>query len=563
MKRFAQLYAELDASTSTRAKLEAMHRYFADAAPAEAAWAVYFLAGGKPRQLVGSRALREFAITASGLPEWLFVESHEAVGDLAETVALLLPPPVARSTLGLAQWMNQRLLPLRGDPPPVAVQALRSYVEEIDTRERFVLIKLIGGGWRVGVSRALVTRALAEFTHLDAKVIAQRLIGYSDDAARPDAEAFLALCAPEQGQRTAGAPYPFFLAHQLDAAPGALGPRDDWLAEWKYDGVRAQLVRREGKTWLWSRGEELITERFPEIGAAASTLPDGTVLDGEILVWDDDGPAPAPFARLQTRITRKTVGSKMLREHPARFIAFDLLEHDGVDLRGLAQRQRRARLESAVVHTGGRIVVAPLIDASDWTALAGLRASSRSRGLEGLMLKHHDARYGVGRTRESGTWWKWKIDPLSVDAVLVYAQRGHGRRASLYSDYTFAVWDRAPRDDGEAKAALDAIATSSALDAAATGLPKLVPFAKAYSGLTDVEIRRVDAVIRRTALEKFGPVRRVVPSLVFEIGFEGIQASTRHQSGIAVRFPRMLRLRDDKPVHAADTLQHLRALLRG
>jgi DNA ligase 1 len=358
-------------------------------------------------------------------------------------------------------------------------------------------------------------------------------------------------------------PYPFFLAHHLEVHPADLGPREDWLVEWKYDGLRAQLVKRAGQTWLWSRGEELLTERFPEIVADCFALSDGTVLDGEIVIWDRGAETPASFARLQTRVTRKTLGPKLLQQHPARFVVFDLLEEEGVDLRALPQELRRVRLENNLRSVGDRIVLAPITGATTWQQLADLRASSRSRGLEGLMLKRRDARYGVGRTKADGIWWKWKIEPMSVDAALVYAQRGNGRRASLYTDYTFAVWDRAPRDAAETQAAIDAIAGGETpQQARARGLPQLVPFAKAYSGLTDAEIRRVDAVIRRTTREKFGPVRSVVPSLVCEIGFEGISPSTRHSSGIAVRFPRILRLRDDKPLGEADTLETLRALLR-
>jgi DNA ligase-1 len=498
------------------------------------------------------------------LPEWLFDESYAAVGDLAETIALLLPPPARSTSLGLAQWMEERLLPLRGHSPAAAAAALAEFVTELETRERFVLFKLIGGGWRVGVSKLLVTRALAEVAQIDTKVIAQRLIGYTDDTKRPSAAMFRALCAPEAEQPAqTGAPYPFFLAHHLELQPAELGPREDWLVEWKYDGLRAQLVRRANQTWLWSRGEELITERFPEIAADSFALSNGTVLDGEIVIWERGAAAPASFARLQRRITRKAVGPKLLQEHPARFVAFDLLEDEGVDVRALPQGLRRQRLENNLRSAGDRIVLAPILEEKSWQQLASARASSRARGLEGLMLKRRDARYGVGRTQEDGIWWKWKIEPMRVDAALVYAQRGNGRRASLYADYTFAVWDRAPRDPAETQAAIAAIAAGETPEQArARGLPQLVPFAKAYSGLTDAEIRRVDAVIRRTTREKFGPVRSVVPSLVCEIGFEGISPSTRHASGIAVRFPRILRLRDDKPLGEADTLETLRALLR-
>jgi DNA ligase-1 len=567
MRRFAALFAELDTSTSTRAKVDALVAYFGAAAPRDAAWAVYFLAGGKPRAVVNSAALREFALAASGLPDWLLEESYQAVGDLAETLALLLPPPARRGDGSLADWVEKRLLPLRGRAPADVLAALAEYVAELDTAERFLLFKLIGGGFRVGVSRLLVTRALAAHAGVDAKLIAQRMIGYTDDLVPPGAERYLALLAPDAGGRQDdGHPYPFFLAHALTLPltqfDDALGPPSDWLIEWKYDGIRAQLVKRGGSVYLWSRGEELITDRFPEIARRAYALPDGTVLDGEVLVWRDG--APLPFALLQQRITRKSVTPKVLAAAPAAFIAYDLLEQDDVDLRARPQRERRRQLEALA--TRHDVQVSPAVEVGTWEALAALREGSRERGVEGLMLKHLDATYRVGRTKDAdrANWWKWKVDPYAVDAVLVYAQQGHGRRASLYTDYTFAVWDREPASAEEAQRVIDAIAAGQApADLQARGLPVLVPFAKAYSGLTDEEIRQVDAQIRRATIEKFGPVRTVVPSLVFELGFEGIQRSGRHKSGLAVRFPRMLRWRHDKPVAEADTLASLQALLGG
>jgi DNA ligase-1 len=386
----------------------------------------------------------------------------------------------------------------------------------------------------------LVTRALAEHSGIDAKLIAQRMIGYTDVTQAPTAERYLALIDAGDHVIADGHPYPFFLAHSLtlpvERFAEALGAPAEWLVEWKYDGIRAQLVRRAGKTWLWSRGEELITERFPEIVERARALPDGTVLDGEILVWRGD--APQPFALLQKRVTRKSVTTNVLREAPAVFMAYDLLEAGGDDMRLRAQKERRAALEEVAAKYD--VLISPRVESDSWEQLALMREQSRDRGVEGLMIKHLDSTYRVGRTKEaSANWWKWKIDPYAVDAVLVYAQRGHGRRASLYSDYTFAVWT----------------SESNVAERA------LVPFTKAYSGLTDEEIRKVDAAIRRTTVEKFGPVRSVTPTMVFEIGFEGIQRSPRHKSGIAVRFPRMLRWRHDKPVDEADTLATLQSLL--
>lgn len=545
MREFSRLYTELDATTSTTRKLAALQDYFGHAEAADAAWAVYFLAGGKPRQAVPTGLLKQCAMDYAQIDEWLFEECYHSVGDLAETIAHVLPPPKAGNDLGLARWMEERIAPLRGADPALIRAALFAAWDELDWQGRFLLSKLIGGGFRVGVSRLLVTRALASVAQLDPKLVAQRMVGWTDGRARPDALRYAQLIAPAEGQDAqlqGGQPYPFFLAHPLLESPATLGPLTDWQVEWKYDGIRAQLVRRHGSNWLWSRGEELITDRFPELAALA--LPDGTVIDGEIVIRLPDSGRQAdrvaPFAELQKRIGRKSLSARLLAELPAGLIAYDLLEQDGQDLRGLPQHERRMRLEAMLQdHAAAALMLAPQITAPDWDALAQLRATSRERGVEGMMLKQRDAHYGIGRTRNVGTWWKWKVDPYSIDAVLIYAQAGHGRRASLYTDYTFAVWD-APDEQGERK---------------------LVPFAKAYSGLTDAEIAVVDQAIRKTTIEKFGPVRSVKPSMVFEIGFEGIALSSRHKAGVAVRFPRILRQRLDKTVEQADTLPSLRALL--
>jgi DNA ligase-1 len=550
MKRFATLYAALDATTSTNEKLEALIAYFSGAEPEDAAWASYFLAGGKPRQSVPTRLLTEFARERAGLPDWLFEESYQAVGDLAETIAHVLPPPSGESSLGLAQWIEERVLTLRGANPAELRERLLGYWDELNWSERFLLTKLIGGGFRVGVARQLVVRALAQVAGVDHKRIAQRMVGWTDSRQAPSAARYLRLVAPAAAgddvdtphESDIGLPYPFFLAHPLQADPATLGPAAEWIAEWKWDGIRAQLVKRAGRVWIWSRGEDLVTDRFPELASLGAALPDGTVIDGEILAWEPGGAAPLPFARLQPRITRKSLTKKVLADSPAALLAYDLLEADGRDLRTEPLHARRARLD-ALAHTLAASLamdllrVSPQVVASDWDALAALRDESRTRGVEGLMLKERASMYGVGRTKSSGTWWKWKIDPYSIDAVLLYAQRGHGRRASLYTDFTFAVWDETE------------------------GVRTLVPFAKAYSGLTDEEMRQVDAIVRKTTIEKFGPVRSVTPTLVFEIGFEGIQASPRHKSGIAVRFPRMLRWRTDKTIEDADTLDMLKGFL--
>ncbi|MQB14834.1 ATP-dependent DNA ligase [Pseudomonas lactis] len=543
MKAFAELYANLDATTSSNAKLAALQAYFLQAPPADAAWAVYFLSGGRPRQLVPTRLLRDMATEAAGIEPWLFEESYQSVGDLAETISLLLPESTYTSEDGLAVWLEEKLLPLRGLPPMDLAERLPALWAQLDQPSLMVCIKLITGSFRVGVSKLLVTRALAAMADLDSKRVAQRLVGYTDLSNRPTAEGYLKLIAAESSDEHAqrgGQPYPFFLAHGLaqpvEQFDSILGPPADWQAEWKFDGIRAQLVKREGRLWVWSRGEELLTERFPELHSLVSGLPNGTVIDGEIVVWKD---SVQPFALLQQRIGRKTLSKKVLEDAPVAVLAYDLLEYQGDDWRNHTQAERRTQLEQVIAACNQPVLLpSPLLEGKTWAALAAQREASRSLGVEGMMLKDRKGLYGVGRTKDMGLWWKWKVDPFSVDAVLIYAQRGHGRRASLYSDYTFAVWDGPPGSERT-----------------------LVPFAKAYSGLTDEEMRKVDAIVRKTTVEKFGPVSSVTPSMVFELGFEGIALSKRHKSGIAVRFPRMLRWRKDKAVEEADNLATLQDLL--
>jgi DNA ligase-1 len=529
MRRFAALYAALDETNKTGDKVAAMRRYFAEAPAEDAAWAVFFLTGRKPRQVISTRNLRTWAMTEAQIPEWLFEKCHEAVGDLAEAVALLLPEAKhdpAAPGMPLHRWVETRLLALPNLGEDAQREMMRAAWAEFGPSERLVWNKLITGAFRVGVSQTLVIRALSEVGGVPVPVIAHRLMG----TWTPDAAMFRGLLASEQTDAVISRPYPFLLAHPLEEPPETLGDPKAWQAEWKWDGIRAQIVRRGGEVFVWSRGEELISERFPEIALAARKLPDGSVLDGEVLPWKNG--EVLPFAELQRRIGRKTLTRKILEEVPAVFLAFDMLEQAGHDLRGQPLAQRRQALASAVATLDTAIVkLSPTVAIESWPALAQLRAQSRGRRVEGLMLKRSDSKYGVGRVR--GDWWKWKIDPYSVDAVLIYAQGGHGRRASLYTDYTFGVWR-----EGE-----------------------LVPFCKAYSGLTDDEIRQVDGFIRAHTREQFGPVRVVEPQLVFEIGFEGIARSSRHKSGVAVRFPRMLRWRQDKRPDEADAIDRLLALL--
>lgn len=547
VQRFTQLYRELDATTRTNDKVAALVDYFRAADPADAAWALALLMGNKIPRTVNSRQLRTWLVEVTQLPEWLIDECYDAVGDLSETIALLLPAATGTTDLPLAMIVEERIVALRGlsDEEQRAL-VLRTW-SELQATERFLWHKLLLGNFRIGVARTLVARALAQVAGIAAEVMAHRLMGHW----QPTPADYQSLLSGE-GRNDPGQPYPFFLAYALEVEPQTLGPIEDWQLEWKWDGIRAQLIRRAGQTLLWTRGEELVTDRYPEIAAIGDALPDGTVLDGEVLAWRGD--EPLPFGVLQQRIGRKSVGPKLLHTAPVVFMAYDVLELGGEDMRPLPLVERRVKLESLVrqaflpdsvseniedasLRVAAKQLaeltafrVSPLVTAASWEEVIALRNAARDNLTEGLMIKKKDAPYGVGRTR--GEWWKWKSTPLTIDAVLVYAQQGHGRRASLFTDYTFAVWH-----EGE-----------------------LAPIAKAYSGLTDAEIREVDRFIRAHTIDRYGPVRTVEPLLVFELHFEGVQLSTRHRAGLAVRFPRIARWRTDKLPKDADTLETLRAL---
>ena len=574
MKAFAALYRKLNSATSTRAKQTAMIAFFAEAKAdpsrwASAAWAVYFLSGGKPRQTAPTRLLWRLAVEGSGYPDWLCGECYGAVGDLAEMLSLILPEGARGADVSLDIWMRERLLPLPSLDEEERYARLKQWVGDLATDERLAFFKLITGELRVGVSRLQVVKALAEVAGVDEGRMAQRLIGYAQARRIPSAADFEALIGEvghaEAHALDAGKPYPFYLAQSwsrplAEMAP-ALGAPSDWIVEWKFDGIRAQLLKR-GENWrLWSRGEELISDAYPDLKLLARALPSGTAIDGELVVLippehdfaPDSLEGLAIFASLQQRLGRKIVSEKTLRELPVAFIAYDLIESEGRDLRAEPQHVRRALLEALVERLfaeakarGERLPVriSPTVSADTWEALQEKREQARALTREGLMLKAREGAYGIGRRKgddRTDVWWKWKLDPMSVDAVVIYAERGHGRRSGVYTDYTFALWSA-----GEV-----------------AGTRELVPFAKAYSGLTDAEIREMDAIVRRTTVETFGPVRSVEPTQVFELGFEGIAPSKRHKSGVAVRFPRMLRWRHDKPVAEADTLEALKALLAG
>ena len=528
MKRFARLFTALDQTTKTTRKTAALADYFREADPGDKLWTIALLSGRRPKRTVTAGRLAEWAAEIAGLPMWLFERSYDVVGDLAETIHLVLPDPAHERDRSMSDWIAE-IRTLAATDEAGKKTAILDAWDRLGGAERFVFNKLITGGFRVGVSQKLMTRALAQATGIDEPELAHRIMG----AWSPETTTFAALIEAPDPDADLSRPYPFCLAYGIDDGPEVLGDPLDWLAEWKWDGIRGQLILRGGQHHLWSRGEELMTDRFPEIARAVDFLPDGTVIDGEVLAWDTEAGLPMSFAALQKRIGRKTVPKKLLSEAPAILRAYDLLEDEGRDIRALPFADRRARLETHVAHLPPEAPVrlSPLAAFETWDDLAAIRAEARTAQAEGMMLKRRDSPYHVGRKK--GDWWKWKLDPLSIDAVMIYAQAGHGRRANLYTDFTFAVWK------GE----------------------ELVPFTKAYSGLTDAEFRKITAWVRRNTLERFGPVRRVPPEQVFEIGFEGIQKSSRHKSGVALRFPRMLRWRHDKPAQEANTYDDLLGML--
>ena len=530
MKRFAELFAQLDATTATNQKVAALRAYFETAKPENAVWALHLLTGKLRRKTLTSRALREIYLSTSDLPEWLVKDAAAHVGDTAEAVALLLNanplPRGERLELPLYKWLEEEIPKAAKASDEEKRDLVLSWWAALPYDELFVLHKILTGSFRVGVAATLVVRALAEALDLDAPVLTHRLMG--DFPTTPE---FYRSLADEQHEGVRDSqPYPFLLAYGVELGTIANDGLHAYQLEWKWDGIRAQAVKRSSEVFLWSRGEDLVTKQFPELAEAFLQLPDGTVLDGEIVAWD--GTMPLPFNNLQKRLGRKKVGEKVLQETPTHYLVYDVLEEDGQDLRDEPLETRRERLEQILeTHPLERVTLTETLHATNLDELEALRNEARNVNAEGIMLKRKDSPYLVGRRK--GLWWKHKVDPYTLDAVLLYAQAGTGRRANLFTDYTFALW----QDD------------------------ELVPFTKAYSGLTDVEIGKLDRWIRAHTLERFGPVRSVAPEQVFELAFEGIAASKRHKSGVAVRFPRILRWRQDKPPAEADTLETALALL--
>jgi DNA ligase-1 len=524
MKKFAALFTQLDQTAKTNTKLDALVEYFDHANDSDKIWAIAILSHRRPKRTVNTNLLRLWAAESAVLPEWLFDECYSVVGDLAETITLVLPEAEGSSDETLTFWIDF-IRQLADKEVHEKKEKILWAWNQLSGEERFVFIKLITGSFRIGVSQQLMVRALTRFTNQSEHLLAHKLMGQWS----PLTSTFNDLILGEEGNGDHSRPYPFYLAYALDQPVAELGDPSEWFAERKWDGIRGQVIVRHHELFVWSRGEELVTEKYPEYREFLDLLPDGTVIDGEILPFEHG--KPLGFQHLQRRIGRKTVSQKLLKEVPVAFVAYDLLEHNGKDIRDKPLEERRMLLESLFTRDAPVMKLSPLVPFHNWDQLTDERLRSREFLSEGIMLKRRSSVYGHGRRR--GDWWKWKIDPLTIDAVMVYAMAGHGRRANLYTDYTFAVWDK----------------------------DQLIPFAKAYSGLTDEEIVDLDRWIRKNTIEKFGPVRSVRQELVFEIGFEGIQRSTRHKSGIALRFPRILRRRQDKPASEANTLSDLRAIL--
>jgi DNA ligase-1 len=528
MQDFANLYRRLDRTTSRNAKIEAMADYFDAADPGDAAWAVYFLSGERPKRLLSSTKMRGWAADVAGIPDWLLEEAYTTVGDTAETITLLLPDAGGEADRSLQYWVEERLLPLRPLDDEEKREAVTDIWAELGRWERFVWNKLVTSGLRVGVSQGLTVRGLEAYCGIDRDVLTARMMGDWT----PSAAFFEQLISEDTTDADRSRPYPFLLAHAIDEDPSAeLDEPDAYQAEWKWDGIRSQIIRRGGETFIWSRGEEIITDRYPEVAEAAESLPDGTVLDGELLGWKEG--EVLPFGMLQKRIGRDTLPADLQEQVPISFMAFDLLERRGDDLRPEPLSTRRSELEDlfATEALGAHLRLTEPFSFRSWEDLAEIRADSRDHKTEGLMLKRKDKAYAVGRPKRN--WWKWKVEPFTLDGVLIYAQRGSGRRSTLHTDLSFALWD-----DEE-----------------------LVIFAKAYSGLTDEQFQELDNWIRRHTVERFGPVRSVEPEHVFEIAFEGVRRSNRHKCGVATRFPRIKRWRKDLAPSDADRLDDLQALL--
>ena len=527
MQAFAKFIQDLEISNKTTDKMNAIVAYLQQAPDEDRIWLLALFTGKRPKRGIASKLLKEWVLEVTGLPEWIFVESYSAVGDLGETIALLLPDNTHAIEKTINSWIVELSVMAKKSDEEKKVYVLNAW-QGLNTRERLIFNKLIGGGFRVGVSQKILVNAIAKHTGIEANQLTHSIMGNWD----PFTTNYDELISSVDTVKNISQPYPFCLAHPLEQEVEKIGAISDWQAEWKWDGIRGQIIKREGELFIWSRGEELITNQFPELAELVSILPNGTVIDGEILALKEG--QVLSFSSLQKRLNRKTISKAQLSDTPIGFYAYDLLEFKGEDIRQEPLEKRRQLLEGLFkeIKPESILYLSPIIEAESWEMLAEERTKSRDNNSEGLMLKHKQSVFHTGRKR--GDWWKWKIEPFTIDAVMIYAQKGAGRRSNFYTDYTFAV------ADGD----------------------QLVTIAKAYSGLTDKEIKQVDSFVKRNSIEKFGPVRTVKPELVFEIAFEGIAESSRHKAGLALRFPRIKRWRHDKKTADINTLEDLRNILK-
>ena len=560
MRQFAQLIKTLDGTNKTNVKVQALSNYFLEATDKDKVWTIAILSHRRPPRPVNTTLLRTWAAELSNIPAWLFEESYHIVGDLAETIALVVPSSEKGSKKSLTTFL-QEMIALKPKSEAEKKEYLFQNWSVLDYYERFVFTKLITGGFRIGVSQKLMTRALSKATGIEEDILAYKLMGDWD----PNRISFHDLVLEEKESDYLSKPYPFYLAYAVEEDVSDLGDVNQWSVEHKWDGIRCQVILRNDELFVWSRGEELVTDKYPEFEAFVGVIPNGTVLDGELLPYPKG--EIGTFKDLQTRIGRKNISRSLLEKIPVKLKVYDILEWKGKDIRNTTYLERRKILESVISTTLNHqdaerwslsarlpdgqevemsrsnssgnelpLLLSERMQFDSWAEVAKEREKSREKRSEGLMLKRNESTYQVGRKK--GDWWKWKVDPLTIDAVLTYAMRGHGRRSNLFTDYTFALWDQ--NDQGE---------------------KELVTFAKAYSGLTDKEFRQVDAWIKKNTLDRFGPVRSVTPQHVFEIAFEGIAPSKRHKSGVATRFPRILRWRKDKKIEEANSLDELKALI--
>lgn len=525
MRTFANLINALDSTNKTNRKLEAIDRFLREATDKDKLWFLALFTGKRPKRNVSTTLMKQWAMQEAEIPEWLFQECYASVGDLGETISLVLPEPIQYLERDLSEWMD-----LIGALKDKSEEDKKVFVlstwKQLPQLERFIFNKLLGGSFRVGISSKSLINAIAKHYELESSAVAHAIMG---DWQR-DEVSFEMLIHGGYSDTQLSKPYPFCLAYPIGKELDNLGDVDQWQVEYKWDGIRGQLIKRKGEVFIWSRGEELVTHQFPEIQDALFSFEEDFVMDGELLAYKQG--RVLNFSELQKRLNRKSISKKMLEEVPVVVFVYDLIEWQGEDIRNKPLQERRMLLEKLLAKdTDKKIYVSEIIKSGSWSDLQEKRNNARTLNSEGLMLKHRASLYHAGRQR--GDWWKWKIDPLTIDAVLVYAQKGSGRRSGYYTDYTFAV------KQGD----------------------QLVTIAKAYSGLTDKEIQEVSRFVNRNAIEKFGPVRTVKPELVFEIAFEGIGFSKRHKSGVALRFPRIVRWRRDKTVAEIDEIEEIKKLI--